>query len=359
MTRANAAMWRQSNSRTRGIQLNMWHGRNATERPSRSPSSATLELNPEVEPGFPRTMRLSRLSKGAFMTDAESITRALGGTWHGGYGSALCPAHANTLTPALSLSDGRDGRLLAKCHAGCTFEEVSAALRLLKVVEFSSAVFQPDPAAEAARLAAERKSVARRADQARSVWTEARPVAGTLAEAYLRGRGISCALPGTLRFHPSCWHLSAQWFPALLALVEGADAMAVHRTYLAQDGGGKAAVDPAKAMLGACRGGAVRLRAGSGPLVVCEGIETGLSLASGLLDGDEEVWAALSTSGMAGLRLPTEPAELTIASDGDAPGRAAAHALADRAHALGWAVSLLAAPEGSDWNDVLVERRAA
>jgi hypothetical protein len=337
----------------------MWHGRTAKERPSRSASSATLELNPEVEPGFLWTMRLSRLSKGAFMTDAESITRALGGTWHGRYGLSLCPAHANTNTPALSLSDGREGRLLAKCHAGCTFEEVSAALHLLKGVEFSSAVFQPAPAAEAARLAAERKSVARRADQARRVWEEAGPVAGTLAEAYLRGRGISCALPGTLRFNPSCWHLSARRFPALLALVEGADAMAVHRTYLAPDCGGKANVDPAKSMLGACRGGAVRLRAGTGPLLVCEGIETGLSLASGLLDGGEEVWAALSTSGMAGLRLPAKPAELTIASDGDAPGRKAAQALAHRAHALGWAASLLAAPEGIDWNDVLLERRAA
>ena len=34
-------------------------------------------------------------------------------------------------------------------------------------------------------------------------------------------------------------------------------------------------------------------------------------------------------------------------------GRAAAHALAERAHATGWAVSLLPAPEGRDWNDIL------
>ena len=36
-------------------------------------------------------------------------------------------------------------------------------------------------------------------------------------------------------------------------------ALAVHRTFLARDGGGKAPVDPQKMMLGPCRGGAVRL----------------------------------------------------------------------------------------------------
>ncbi|MEZ5720986.1 MAG: toprim domain-containing protein [Paracoccaceae bacterium] len=106
-------------------------------------------------------------------------------------------------------------------------------------------------------------------------------------------------------------------------------------------------------MLGAVAGGAVRLTNGQGPLVVAEGIETALSLASGLLNGPATVWAALSTSGMSGLALPPDPGRLTVASDGDAPGRGAAHRLADRAHALGWQVSLLPAPDGRDWNDIL------
>lgn len=36
------------------------------------------------------------------MTDAKTITAALGGHWHGGYGAAFCPAHPNIRTPALS-----------------------------------------------------------------------------------------------------------------------------------------------------------------------------------------------------------------------------------------------------------------
>lgn len=53
------------------------------------------------------------------------------------------------------------------------------------------------------------------------------------------------------------------------------------------------------------------------------------------------------------------PGRLTIATDGDAPGRAAGHALATRAAVLGWRVSLLPAPEGRDWNDVLAMKGAA
>lgn len=115
-------------------------------------------------------------------------------------------------------------------------------------------------------------------------------------------------------------------------------------------------MEPAKAMLGNCAGGAVQLIGTDGPLVVAEGIETGLSLACGLQPMPLTVWAALSTSGMKNLRLPATPSRLTIASDGDPAGRTAAQILAERAYKLGWTVSFLHAPEGKDWNDVLREK---
>jgi len=181
-----------------------------------------------------------------------------------------------------------------------------------------------------------------------------------MAETYLRGRGITCELPRTLRFAPNCWHgATAQRHPALIAAVQGSGAAAVHRTYLRPDGSGKAAIAPDKAMLGAVAGGAVRLTQGQGPLVVAEGVETALSLASGLLRYPATIWAALSTSGIRGLHLPPQPGRLTIAPDGDTAGREAANALAERAHALGWQVSLLPAPDGRDWNDIVQGRAAA
>ena len=41
----------------------------------------------------------------------------------------LCPAHEDT-SPSLSITEGRDGRVLVKCHTGCTFQEILAALSL-------------------------------------------------------------------------------------------------------------------------------------------------------------------------------------------------------------------------------------
>jgi len=108
-------------------------------------------------------------------------------------------------------------------------------------------------------------------------------------------------------------------------------------------------------MLGPCSGGAVHLSKGDGPLVIAEGIETGLSVLQAMADQSPLVWAALSTSGVKGLGLPLEPSELVIAADGDDAGRNAARELGNRATELGWKVSILSPPEGKDWNDVLME----
>ncbi len=79
------------------------------------------------------------------------------------------------------------------------------------------------------------------------------------------------------------------------------------------------------------------------------------SLLSGLQDASPRVWAALSTSGMAGLILPRDPGELVLAPDGDAPGREAANKLAARATSTGWRARIMQCPDGEDWNDVSSE----
>ncbi|WP_146590129.1 DUF7146 domain-containing protein [Puniceibacterium confluentis] len=286
------------------------------------------------------------------MNCARTLTSELGGKWYRRYGVAPCPVcqpEGRKGQNALTVADGDDGRLLLHCKkSGCTFRDIAAASGITR-----GSYTPPDPGELARRRAEEQAEVVKRVAQARHLWDAAAPVTGTLAETYLRGRGITCPLSQTLRFAPACWHPTARRFPALVALVEGGGGFAVHRTYLRADGTGKAAVEPAKAMLGATAGGAVRLSEGVGRLVVAEGIETALALSCGLLSGPATIWSALSTSGIRALRLPDRPYKLTIAADGDIPGRDAAHALAERAHALGWVVSLLPAPEGQDWNDIL------
>jgi hypothetical protein len=248
--------------------------------------------------------------------------------------------------------------LLAHCKkAGCRFEDILAAAGLR-----SGDTRAPDAATLARREAEARAEARRKAEQARRLWAEAQPIEGTPAARYLReARGIRFErLPRTLRYHPAAWHgPTARRWPALVAAVQGAGLPAVHRTFLRPDGSGKADIEPAKAMLGGTAGGAVRLMDGPGALVVAEGIET--ALAAWCLRGDAtaRAWAALSTSGLRALRLPPQPGRLCIAADGDAPGTAAAQALAERAHGLGWQVTIAAPPAGRDWADVLQEGAAA
>lgn len=202
------------------------------------------------------------------------------------------------------------------------------------------------------RIDAEVKALRR----ARCIWQQCQPIAGTTGENYLRDRAITCDFPDSLRWLPHTYHLpSGRYCSAMVAQVQSAagEPMGIHRTFFTKKG--ERLPSRAKIMLGPCRGGAVRLAEIYGPLVVAEGIETGLSLASGLLRAPARIWAALSTSGMAGLGLTADPGKLIIAADGDEAGRKAAHSLAERASALGWQVSLLPVPDETDWNDVLMK----
>ena len=152
---------------------------------------------------------------------------------------------------------------------------------------------------------------------------------------------------------------TATVWPAMVALVTGSGGapVAVHRTYLALDGSGKAPVDPQKMTLGSCRGGAVRLGGIShGKLAISEGIETGLSVAQacGL-----PVWAALSAEGMKRVALPVEAQEVVLCADHDANGTgyAAANTARKRLIREGRKVRVAMPPEtGTDFNDLLGKR---
>src|SRR4029450_12389325 len=102
----------------------------------------------------------------------------------------------------------------------------------------------------------------KRSAAALAIWRESAAVEGTPVATYLRSRGLDLPASLALRFHAGLKHPSGGVWPAMLALVtHGATGspIAVHRTFLARDGQGKAPVDPAKMMLGPCRGGVVRL----------------------------------------------------------------------------------------------------
>lgn len=287
------------------------------------------------------------------MTEAERITRALGGRWTSGGGMCRCPAHDDT-NPSLSVSTGRTGRLLLHCFSGCTFGDVVAALAKRGILEGSGRVHSVDQAEIVRRLIHQQSDRENRIRQARAMWAETMLINSTLGERYLRNRAIRGSIPTSIRFHPACWHKTGRRLPAMVAAVLNlyGDMVACHRTYLAEPGV-KAAVDPPRAMLGPVAGAAVRLSEGSGPLLVGEGIES--TWSAFILRGDSgaRAWAALSASGMESLHLPQRAERLIIAPDADTRGRTAAQVLAERAHVAGWDVFILEPPPVGDFNDML------
>jgi putative DNA primase/helicase len=283
---------------------------------------------------------------------AEAIAEALGGRKAGGGWTARCPAHDDR-TPSLSIREADANKVLVRCHAGCDQERVIAALR-------GRGLWAENGPRSLSRMARrtliDRKpdhDDAKRTQGALAIWQYAKPAQGTPVETYLASRGICLPTPDALRFHAGLKHPSGGIWPVMVALVtNGADGtpLAVHRTFLARDGAGKAPVDPQKMMFGPCRGGAVRLADPSDVLMVGEGIETCLTamLATGY-----PAWAALSTSGLRGLDLPKDVRDLIVLADGDEAGDAAAEDCALRWKRQGRRVRIARPPRGMDFNEML------
>ena len=112
-----------------------------------------------------------------------------------------------------------------------------------------------------------------------------------------------------------------------------------------------------KKMLGPVAGGAVRLAPHGSTLIVCEGLETGLTV---LQETEYPVWAALSKGGIENLILPGDATDVIIAADNDEPGLVAANKAARKWTAEGRRVRIAKPPiEGWDFNDQLLSKNIA
>ncbi len=183
------------------------------------------------------------------------------------------------------------------------------------------------------------------------------PIEGTPAATYLRRRGITMGLPHTLRFARLAppqikgnGLLEANGpglLPALVAIVTDAagDLVALQRTYLTE-GGRKAATKPTdtdrkpkvKYSLGNVIGGSVQLGPPSASILICEGLEDGLTLAQGL---GRSVWVAAGTSMMPAMIFPSVVRSVVIGADGNAPGEVAAQKAAAAYTASGLSVRIM------------------
>ena len=288
-------------------------------------------------------------------SQAARIATALGGYKSGGGWMALCPAH-NDSTPSLSLRDANDGRVLVFCHAGCDQKTVIAALAERHLWKTGASENRTGPKIGLRpRAPIELDANDRnRTVGALRVWAKASPSIGTPVEIYLRLRGITIAIPETLKFHCGLRHPTGKLLPAMVAIVvHGTNnrPVGIHRTFLDPLTHDKSSVKPNKMMLGPCRGAVVRLGPTTTPLLIGEGLETCLSAMQATR---LSAWAALSTSGMAALDLPRDIPDVVIIADGDAPGDRAATTAARRWACAGRRVRIARPPTGKDFNDVLL-----
>lgn len=222
---------------------------------------------------------------------------------------------------------------------------------------------QPTPVASCGDGARTYTTVERPADErAQRLFKMTQPLAGTLADNYLRQRGIlRAALHPSLRFHPSCYYRDlvtgrTNSFPALIAAVTDPTGTitGVHRTWLDPDGDGKARIDDPRRALGGLLGNAVRFcfpDYGSVSVMAAgEGLESILSL-SHLMPGMPMV-SALTANHLAAFRLPDGCVRLYIAADADAAGRHGISGLSRRAQERG-ILPLVLTPELGDFNEDL------
>ena len=200
-------------------------------------------------------------------------------------------------------------------------------------------------------------------EAARRLFAMSQPVLRTLAETYLRHRGIApLHEDGALRFHPCCYyrpddHSPTETWPAMIARVTDLDGRitGAHRTWLDPDGFdpirlGKAPIDTPRRAMGDLLGNAVRFGVANDALAAGEGIETMLSLRSVL--PNLPMAAALSANHLAALLLPPTLRRLYIARDNDAAGDGAVIALTAHAQSAG-VEAITWTPRRGDFNEDL------
>jgi hypothetical protein len=195
-------------------------------------------------------------------------------------------------------------------------------------------------------------------EAARRLFAASRQITGTIAEAYLRNRGITAFHEtAALRFHPRCYYrpdadAPTKVWPALIAAVTdlAGTITGAHRTWLDPSGGDKAPVDTPRRAMGHLLGHGVRFGTAADVMAAGEGIETMLSLRSVLLR--MPMLAALSANHLAAILLPATLRRLYVARDRDAAGDVAVAALTERARAAG-IEALTLSPTLGDFNEDL------
>jgi phage/plasmid primase-like uncharacterized protein len=230
--------------------------------------------------------------------------------------------------------------------------------RLRDVLDEARSFLSLPPQPTANRCAPQPSAPIRSPESARRLFAMAQPISGTIAEMYLRKRGITALHDApALRFHPRCYYrpdgdAPTEIWPALIAAVTdlGGNITGAHRTWLDPMGAGKAPIDTPRRAMGHLLGHGVRLGVATDVMAAGEGIETMLSVRS-VLRGLPMV-AALSANHLATILFGVTLRRLYVVCDNDPAGDLAATTLTDRAQAAG-VEALTLSPTLGDFNEDL------
>ena len=260
-----------------------------------------------------------------------------------------CPCHHDR-EPSLSIRDGDRG-LIVNCFAGCGASDVLAALRQRGLLDNG-----PGERKQAPTPAPEESDEHKRHqhNKARWLWSKRQPLVGTIAETYLRGRKITCALPAPLGFLPS---RKPEHHPALIAafalvdepepgiLSTPCNVGSVHLTLLKPDGSGKAEIATPKIIVGSPRGLPIVLAPPNDllGLAITEGLEDALTAhqMTGL-----GAWAAGAAGFLPKLAdvVPNYIEAVTIYAHADKAGQEGTHKLAQELRRNGIDVAIEGLP---------------
>lgn len=257
---------------------------------------------------------------------------------------------------------------------------------------------------ERQRAEDERQERRRKRTAAETWWESSVPIEGTVAQAYLRARGLDPTASQTINLgfiadaplyagdmDDEGRPIPVGRFPCMIAAMRNLDGevTACHRTYLDPEQPRKLvhpAVEKAKKVLGEAGGSVIWLGEPRATVATGEGIETTLAWGQMWQGGEVSLAAAYSLGNISGaatgsrphpdpkrkgtiqngvpdlsrpgMRLPPIVQEIILIGDGDSdPAATRAHlqTAGRRFREEGLAVLVSMAPAGADWNDVLVE----
>ena len=175
---------------------------------------------------------------------AEELVRELGGTWNGSNGKARCPAHHDR-KPSLSVSEGKSGKILVKCHAGCSQKDVIAELRAQGLWPSKAKHRRQEKFFSEDEHEEEEKRIRR----ARGFFMGHKPAVGTPVETYLKHRGLDVEIPKAIACQPKVDETpKGKPIPAMVVPILSHDGefTGVHVTRLKPSGRGKSTKKNAK-----------------------------------------------------------------------------------------------------------------